>query len=308
LSDYALVFAMVFLTAIVITDSRLLLLQRVEELSIQYDNAIDNAVQDAMDDIVEMADRDVLKINKQELLERFFMGLSINLGLSEGDSAREKLEYYFPVLALMLQDGLYVWKLDENGKGKEFSEKIPYCLERETYRVSYTFEDIVVYEDKKRGTQLRGLYQEVRKQYPIQEFSDEIFDEMRRRTIISTITKELDQMLEEHNRFAELGGMNYYFSLPVIDMEEWYRTVDDVTMLCVFQGYPYHSRQLGTYHKTVLSGARIHKDASWEPREDTLTGKEILNGEEEYYTETELTDEWEDNFFKEIETENIVEE
>lgn len=306
LSDYGLIFALVFLTIAVITDSRILLLQKMEELNIWYDNAVDNAVEDAMEKIVELDDGETLTINKEEILERFFLGLSINLGLLEGDSAREQLECYFPVIAIMLEDGLYSWEVNETQEYKEFSKKIPYCFETENYKIYYTFHDTIIYYNKSTETESKGVYQNIRKIYPIKELSDENFDEIRRRTIISTITDTINSQLEKHNTFAAAYGIYYYFSLPVIDMEEWYRTIDDVTLLCIFQGYPYAIPQLGTFNKMVLSGARIHKAENiWEEREDTESGKDKLDGTEEFYiTDSEV----EDHFFTEIETKDLIEE
>lgn len=309
LSDYAIIFILIFITLAVITDSRIQLLQKTEELTIWYDNAIDNAVQSAMEGIVELDDGEELEINKEEILNRLFFGLSINLGLTEGDSTREWLECFFPVLTVMMQDGIYSWEIDTTEDKKRFSQKIPYCLEREEYKIYYTFNDSIVFQDKETGIERKGLYQEIGKQYPIYELSVDNFDEIRRRTIILTITEAMNRQLEKHNRFAKDRGIQYYFSLPVIDMEEWYRTVDDVTLLCVFQGYPYSLPRLGTYHKVILSGARVHKEKNnWEIKAETEKGKDSLSGEEEFYFFERAEEEWEDFYFKEPETENIIEE
>jgi len=297
---------MIFLTVAIITDSRLMILQKIEDLTIQYDNALDNAVWDALDGIVEMADGEKISINKEELLARFFLGLSINLGLTEGDSARQMLEYYFPVMAVMMEDGMYAWEPAADGEGKEFSEKIPYCLERENYNIYFTLSDVIIYEDLHTGGQERGLYQDIRKKYPVEELKETVFDECRRRTIIDMITKQLNEMLEKHSRFAVNGGISYHFSLPVIDLEEWYKTVDDVSFLCVFQGYPYISPQMGTYHKMVLSGARIYKAQNWDLRNDVPEGKTILTGEEEYYMDMPDPKEKE-QYFEELNPKTIIE-
>lgn len=306
LSDYGLIFALIFLTIIVITDSRILLLQKMEDLNIWYDNAIDNAVEDAMEGMVELDNGEILTINKEEILERFFLGLSINLGISEGDNAREQLECYFPVITMMLEDGFYSWEVNEIQECKEFSEKIPYCFETDNYRIYFTFHDVVTYYNKSTKTERKGVYQKIREIYPVKELSDENFDEIRRRTIISIITDTINNQLKKHNTFAAAHGIFYYFSLPVIDMEEWYRTIDDVTFLCIFQGYPYAIPQLGTFNKVVLSGARIHKEENvWESKEDTEPGKDRLNGKEEFYI---VVPEIEDLFFEEIETKDFIEE
>ncbi len=309
LSDYAIIFVLIFLTLAVVTDSKLFLLQKTEELTIRYDNAIDNAVESAMEEIVELDDGEELTINKEEILNKLFLVLSMNLGLTDSNSVREWLEYFFPVISLMMQDGIYSWELDELENKKGFSEKIPYCLEKETYKIFYTFDDWIIFQDKKTGIEKKGLYQEIREQYPMDEFSDSNFDEIRRRTIISVITETMKEQMKKHNRFAKKRGISYYFSLPVIDMEEWYRTVDDVTLLCVFQGYPYELPKLGTYDKVILSGARVHKtQEDWKVKIDTETGKDSLTGEEEFYTLEKAQEEWEKFYFKELETENIVEE
>jgi hypothetical protein len=284
-------------------------LKKTAQLNIQYDNAMDNAVESAMENIVEVDDADALKINKEEILSRFFLGLSINLGLSEGENMRQYLEYYFPVIAIMMEDGMYSWEVNETENKKEFSEKIPYCLKKENYEICYRFDDVILYRDKISGAEIKGIYQEIRERYPAEELSDENFDEIRRRTIISVITEEMNRQLELHNRYAALNGISYYFSLPVIDMEEWYRTVDDVTLLCVFQGYPYSSSKLGTYQKVVLSGARIHKEQEdWKKKDGEKDGKEQLSGEEEFYSTEETKEEVLERLFDGADTTNMVED
>ncbi len=308
LSDYAMIYVIIFLVMVFITDSRLMLLEKAEQLNIQYDNALDNAVMDALEEIVELDDGETLEINKEEMIQRFFLAISMQLGLSEGDSAKERLQCFFPVMLLMLQDGIYSWEAEEGESGKAFSEKIPYCLEKDGYRICYGFDDNIVFVDKTTGRECRGNYQVIRKRYPADELSDENFDEIRRRTIIETVTNVMNRQMEKHNRFAEERGIKYHFSLPVIDMEEWYRTVDDVTLLCVFQGYPYTVPSLGTYDKVILSGARIYKEQEeWEEKEEDQEGKDRLSGEEEFYL-LPGKGETEEDYFKEIEIKDIIEE
>ena len=48
-------------------------------------------------------------------------------------------------------------------------------------------------------------------------------------------------------------------SLPLIEYEEWYRTIQDISMLVLFQGYPYGNSITGTYNRVAIGGARIAK-------------------------------------------------
>ncbi|BCN32385.1 hypothetical protein [Anaeromicropila herbilytica] len=62
-----------------------------------------------------------------------------------------------------------------------------------------------------------------------------------------------------HNRIAEHYGITYQFALPYIEKEEWYRTIDDIGLFVVFQGYPYGLNTGDVFNQYSYAGARIRK-------------------------------------------------
>ena len=66
-----------------------------------------------------------------------------------------------------------------------------------------------------------------------------------------------------HNNIAGQYGITYQFWLPRIAKTYWYQTIDDISMLVIFQGYPYNAAGLDTYNRYALSGARIKKSNAY---------------------------------------------
>jgi hypothetical protein len=86
------------------------------------------------------------------------------------------------------------------------------------------------------------------------------FEEERRRVIISLLKERMTYFMNHHNRIAKFYGINYEFTLPQIEKEEWYRSIDDVGMIVFFQGYPYGGSERGYYNRVLIGGARVRKD------------------------------------------------
>ncbi|HCG4536139.1 TPA: hypothetical protein NJY08_004992, partial [Salmonella enterica subsp. enterica serovar Typhi str. AG3] len=59
-----------------------------------------------------------------------------------------------------------------------------------------------------------------------------------RTTIINTLQEQLEWYINEHNVYTKQLDVTYTFTLPLIPQEDWYNTVDDISILAFFQGYP----------------------------------------------------------------------
>ena len=81
------------------------------------------------------------------------------------------------------------------------------------------------------------------------------FHKLRRDTIINLITTVLKDEVNEHDTYADLIGVNYDFSLPTIDKEQWQNSINDISVLAFFQGMPVGTDSF--YNNYSLGGARI---------------------------------------------------
>ena len=81
------------------------------------------------------------------------------------------------------------------------------------------------------------------------------FHQKRRETIVSLITQALNDEMNEHNRYATMLGVEYYFSIPEISKDQWINSIDDVSVLAFVQGIPIGIDE--HYNNFALGGTRI---------------------------------------------------
>lgn len=266
-TNLGLLFSVILVCFIVIDDIKTMEIAQLSNMQIKYNNALDNAVFDAMTGLVELDSGREKVINKEEAVKQFFSSVAINFGIMEAPNLKKMLINYVPVIGIIVDDGFYLYHSSmEIEKGellgdKSFTGKIRYEKEWEDYLLYYTLSDYVSVINKKTGERLEGDYHDVYQVYPLEILANsQTFEEERRKSIIQLLTKTISYYIVEHNRIAKRWGITYEFSLPVIEEEEWYRTIDDISMIAFFQGYPYGNHISGYYNRVVISGARLRKE------------------------------------------------
>lgn len=258
---------MLFLCIALILDTKTNDLAAISNEQIQYNHAVDNAVTAAMDRLVEVDNGIERRINKEEAVDCFYDSLAINFNVLDQEHLRNKLKGYVPVVAVILEDGYYIYydreKFVEGVRTveKEFSEKITYQYREDDLTLYFTLSDYVRIYDNTRKEVYEGDYHDLAKLYPLSIMNDEVeYDRIRRHTIISTLIDTIEFYINQHNKIASHYGIEYHFALPYIEKEDWYRTIDDISMIAFFQGYPYGNALTGTYNRCALAGARLHKE------------------------------------------------
>lgn len=266
-TNMGLLFILVFLCLVVILDSRFNDLASISNLQIQYNHAVDNAIEAAMDRLVEVDNGLEKKLNKEEAVKYFYDSLAINFDVLDKRDLKKQLEGYVPVIAVILDDGFYLYydkeKVNQEEKtvSKEFSEKIPYQHFEDNITYYFTLTDYIRLIDENGKEFYEGDYHDLAKLFPNSIMKNEMeYDRIRRTTIINILTETIGRYINEHNKIAGHYGINYHFALPYIETEDWYRTIDDISMIAFFQGYPYGNKISGTYNRFAFAGARIHKE------------------------------------------------
>ena len=98
------------------------------------------------------------------------------------------------------------------------------------------------------------------------------FHENRRKVIIDIISECLTQEINvEHNRFADLVGNTYEFSLPEITEDDWVNTINDISVLAFVQGIPMGTANSQFFNSYALGGSQI-------VTRDYLYGKKFSSG------------------------------
>lgn len=239
----------------------------VKNLQMTYNLAVDQAVEAALYDVVEYDGQDKIIANEEEIVCSFFQALYMNLGIKEKPMEQELCKFYIPYILLVEMDGLVPFRKGEARNGEIISfqpqEKKLFELKGQNSDTLYVnLTDWVVYRDGLEG-RVEGYYLDVCGDLPYYfQWDYEEFCERKRDCIIELIKKLTNECINQQNEIASRYGVHYVFTLPKIKYEDWYRTVQDISMLVLFQGYPFGNGVTGRYNRFAFGGARIRKAES----------------------------------------------
>lgn len=283
LHHFSIVFVIIMIAIVVITDIRTNNLTVVIENKVQLDKKIDSAIDDAITRLTEVDESNHIIINKEAAVSSFFISLNSVFGVLEDKAAQEKLNLYVPVIAITAPDGYYIFYSDQyNGAdgytyiSKGWSENIPYYYEDEDFIYRFSLGDIVTLYDKNNilnqyvSQEVHTLdYHDVQKEEAFAAFreqhpesillDDESFELVRKAAIIRCLEESMAFYTSRHNMIAQQYGITYNFSLPAVSNGAWVPYLDDISMFVVFQGYPYGNDQGETYNRIATAGAKIAK-------------------------------------------------
>ena len=171
----------------------------------------------------------------------------------------------------MDKDGFYIYyydqyKMDGNSYiRQQWTEKYTYSYEDRDFIYSFTFDSFIKLYDKDLNKVIEGEWYDLGLLYPESNvLSDEkTFDETRRLSIITALEEKMSYYISRYNHIASQFGVSYTFTLPAIEDDVWNRTIDDVSIFVLFQGYPYGYGTLDTYNKYAYGGARVLKSSAY---------------------------------------------
>lgn len=261
LTSFGLLYSILFFCMLVISDTKTRDLAFITQKQIQFNQALDTAVQDALFQMVELDSGRTLLLNKEEVFKKFFYSLWINMGIMEDQIKKQQMTLYIPILALIEENAFTIFYYNKDMDSQDLYKMQTYRYSYKTnhHTIYFTLDDYV-YVINPKGDKAEGFYQDLQFQYPLEIFrSREVFDRIRRDTIISTLQSTLKYYFNQHNKIAHKFGITYEFALPRIQKEEWYQTIDDCSFLAFFQGYPYGNKITGFYNRVAIGGARLYK-------------------------------------------------
>lgn len=283
ITNLTLLFLLLFLCFATVADRKMAALDQITQKKMQYNLALEAAVDDAAAKLVEVDSRRQLILNKEKCTEQFFQALYAAFGVDYNPEMKNQLRAYVPAILITTDTGYYIQHselLNEAGDiqvRQVWTNERPYAYEDEWYVYAFTLQDYLKAYDKESGTIMEGRFGDLAAANPGRGLfrSKEAFDETRRKSIVGAVTKDMEHYINQHNRIAEHYRINYNFALPVIQQEDWYRTIDDISLFTVFQGYPYGAGTQDVYNRYAFAGARIKKSNCY-----YITKK---NGEKEYH-------------------------
>lgn len=256
-ASFGIVFAMLFLCFATISDHGTAALQEISFLRINYNNCLDSAIEDAMTESVEIDNGRQVRLNKEEVVDSFFTAMAVNFDAMENSGRRELLKACVPVIAFVERSKVTFFYdfLNEGNTREVWFEK-----KWKDFRIYFTLTDYIRVENMETGDALEGDFHDIGKVYDIPFFQEESwFYEEQKRLTREVLLENLEEIVKEHNVAVKRLGIQYRFFLPVIKDEEWYREIDQISMLVLFQGYPYGSHTIGYYNRMAIGGAEIKK-------------------------------------------------
>lgn len=257
-ANFGIVFAMLFISLFVVRDHGTKALQEVATQRLVYNNCLDSAIEDAMTEIVEVDMGRQIMLNQQEVINEFFTALAVNFDAMENPEKKEFLKAYVPAIVFIERKKATIYYDFLNGGScyEVLFQKI-----QGDYRITFTLNDYVYVESMETGEVLEGDFHDVGQVFSIELLQQEDwFYEEQKKTIHDVLLEHLETIIEEHNDRVKKLGIKYRFFLPTIEKEEWYRGIDEVSMMVFFQGYPYGNNTIGYYNRMAIGGAEIKKE------------------------------------------------
>ncbi|HUC91961.1 MAG TPA: hypothetical protein VMS09_08025 [Paenibacillus sp.] len=272
--NWAIVGVLILLPFYVINRTDTETQRRMMISELRYDAALDTAVDDAAQALLinvdqrqearyESAKR--VRVNKEEAIDSFYRTLYMNFGIAEDTIAQGVLNRYIPAVIVIGYDGFWVYAEEEFANAAGETEIRPVWGPKKPYAyadtlgnsVSFTLDDYVTAYEAGSRTWREGFRSEIQITTAIPLLRDaEVFEQVRRSTIVNAIQNELAFRINRHNQYASRYGISYTFTLPTISDEEWNNTVNDVGVMAFVQGIPMGRK---TYNNYALGGSRVLK-------------------------------------------------
>jgi len=255
-TNLAIIFLLIVVPFYLILDMRTSDQKLVNRLEAQYSAALHTAVQDAafalnqneyQENEASYQSSKYFNANKEAAIETFWKTMNLNFGAGEDPVAQGALAAYVPVVAVTDYSGFHIYAFTEYtdaGGNKlykhEWKPEKPYAYSDQAGNsINFTLDSYVTAYEASTGTWLKGYRKELEGLTDIALLNDEKqFDEMRRRTIVNAVQKDVAYFINQHNQFALRLGSYYDFKIPLIPNEEWTNSVDDIGIMAFIQGLP----------------------------------------------------------------------
>lgn len=290
--NFVLAFTVFVLSTFAILSYKTNNLAYLTNKSVQYNRNLDTALESALDGIVEAYDGEMYT-NEDECIDSFFSSLYSSFGISDNEEAQEMFRAYIPAVVIAENDGFYVrYNSYSNGAIKSvWSIKFPYQGEfdyvdrmgtSKKFIVNYRLDDTVqlimadgtifsgpkdklpdLYKyagDDIYNVQGTGLLQKAIRNAYLDEDHSGYYEAKKDSAVTDSIITKMNYYANLNNEIAQAYGISYNFHLPLTASSELSRAIKSVSVVALFQGFPYGVGTDDVYSKFAVAGARIAKD------------------------------------------------
>lgn len=270
-TDFSILFVCLAVAFTLPLDQRFTQLMAQTRRDVVYNQRFDNAIDDAIYHLVEVDTGNRVQLNQEECVSHFLQSLYANFGILHDVNQQKRLRSFLPVMVITSLDGYTIcsWKEKDGIYSDEWSEKKSFYRKENGKEYEFflgAMSDYVRIWNEDKGRWDDGHRLDLWKKYRDWELlkDEKAFEQVRRQTIIEALETAMQEQLTDYQKNMGKAGLKFQFSLPVIPNEEWYRTVDDIGILAVYQDY---------HQQYLLAGSRSHK------REDYIWNTKNGNGQ-----------------------------
>ncbi len=246
---------------------------KTRQIQCLYENMIKTAVVDGCTALkifnthsFEYAHLKAINIKPEEGLQAFLNSLFYSFK-TIGESEKEGVKAYIPVMVIIDYDGYYIYSMreyvDDNNNTclkHQLSPKSYYqVVDDNGTIINLTLDDTVRIYDINQKVQYEGNYKDLRHLSPFLNTSKFMIE--KKECMIAQIEESMSYHVNNHNRFSHHLGIIYEFTLPRIDKADWYNAIQDVGIIAVFQGKPISNNQY--LNLFCYNGASILKSKTY---------------------------------------------
>lgn len=279
-----LLFILIALGPILLTDLQTHNLKAMYVSKNRLDDAFDHAIDSAAKELLQVADNRTILLNKDAAMNTFYQSMYASLGIMVSVDQQELLQQYIPIMTVISEEGYYIYYTDEdidsNGATyycKRWTPMFPFGYEDNEFIYGFTLGDRITLYDKHNLLDSSGEqkvfymnYKELQTSEKYKTFrdlrpthfllNDETYLSIRKGVIITSIEETMSYFMNQYNKIARNYGITYQFTVPILDNSDFVRSIEHTSILIIFQGYPYGIGIDELYNRVSVAGANINKE------------------------------------------------
>lgn len=205
--------------------------------------------------------------------QAFFESLYAALGYLDDLERIQQIELCVPVVAVLLNEGMYFNYLEEEStKGgglsliRVCSNQYPYMYENDMFSCRFFLDNRLHITNKAEEWSVYTSYEEMSAGVGIWEeiSSSVLFSSMeeyflkKKEAIASVLVAAFKDIISVHNRIAGQYGAAYIYTIPDF-LQKYQIATENISVLAVVQGWPIAKSKMEFYEGCIESGAYIRR-------------------------------------------------
>ncbi|NLG02974.1 MAG: hypothetical protein GX567_03930, partial [Clostridia bacterium] len=239
-TDLTIAFILIIMPSVLMLDYKTKETNRAIYETTRISQILDAAVEDATAVMFEKDISGTVSINKDKGVNSLMQTMCLNFDLLDDDLSRRLIEGYIPCIVSIEYDGYCVMRHEEYLNEKNEPElrmtwlpKQPYSFSDTRYIYSFTLGDELTVYQKTSNAIINGTTDSLLTALPgssilvapdaynTTEQRIEQFYLNKQIAMVEQLKRDIDEIINNHNRIAQHYGITYYFTLPDMEKDDW---------------------------------------------------------------------------------------